>query len=119
MITLRKSHCVCLLLLPVIYCIWMCYMAVRCLPAFRAIFADFKLDLPLITIRLFATYRYWFLVPTVLAVSIVDFARRKEPSSTYAAAILFGGCFAGIVMNAWLEAGTRWPMTVLIESLTK
>ena len=119
-IAFQKYHCVALLAVPVLCTSYVCLTVLRHVPSQQRTLANMGFDenLPWPATFLFATYKLWWLAPVVLALAIVDFARRPQPTANHAAFLLVVSWMSGAVMQALANEGSLAPLVRLIEELS-
>lgn len=100
--------------------IWQAYVvtaAFRFAPRFQQLFSSLGAELPPLTQALFATYRFWPVVPVLCAVLAVRAAQKIDASVRYLAVLSFASVLAGFALQAWLYEGYFAPMFALIKQI--
>jgi len=100
--------------------VWQVYVVIaafRYAPEFNRIFESMAVELPLITRALFATYRFWVVVPIVFAALSAHALISTRVSVWYVGALAFACVLAGFVMQAWLFEGYFTPLFAIVKQI--
>lgn len=116
-VSLRKPAVLVLLALPTAKLIWTCGWAWRSVPSLEAVVQEFGVALPLPTVLLLGTYRFWVVAPAVAVAAIAWFARRERPAGRDAVVVFAAIWLGDLILNALVQVGTRLPMIQLIEQI--
>jgi hypothetical protein len=85
--------------------------------AFEAIFAGLGAEVPIMTRVLFATVRFWFVVPLVFALLAVDIVRTPSRRLAYVVTIVALAATVGFVMQAWSYEAYLAPLLSLSRQI--
>jgi hypothetical protein len=99
---------------------WQAYVVItafRSAPRFQEIFSGLGVALPLISVALFKTYRFWPLVPLVFTL-VGAWAVNDPRGSARRVGILAALSFvAGFAMQAWLYEGYFAPLFAVMAQV--
>ncbi|HYM59329.1 MAG TPA: hypothetical protein VEZ11_00400 [Thermoanaerobaculia bacterium] len=107
----------------VVFCVataWQVYVVVVTyvtVPTFEKLFSALGADLPPFTRFIFASYRWWFLIPVAFIALFVASLRRPQPSSWHFAAIIGGSLLIAFVLHASANVAVFGPMLALTKQI--
>jgi len=89
-----------------------------CAPKFRAMFADFGIELSPVTLAFLAIYPVWVIAPVLSAVALVTVTRLRDSRAHGILTVAIGIMAAAFLLEAWTVLALYLPLLSLQDKLS-
>ena len=117
-VAIRKQIALFFIAVPILYATWVSLGLGFFVERMQHTFSEWKLDLPWLTMWVLSTYRWWWLVPAILAIGFMFLILRKQPRTSEFVILFLLASLAGALMHATATVALLLPFMAMTISLT-
>lgn len=117
-VAMRKQMALFIIAVPILYATWVSVGLGFFVEQMQYIFAEWKMDLPWLTMWVLNTYRWWWLVPAMLAIGFMFLIIRKQPGTSEIVILFLLASLSGALMHAAVTVALLLPFMTITISLS-